>query len=517
MRHEPAAMSTKTTAGPGPTAVTMRSSRAPRSQPVFDTGVRKPRAPVICSAASMSAAAIDPWATTIPRSGSRAALLIVVLQVLAESALLLHPPDEPLVECRGHVHTGVAKQVHHRDHLGDHRDVLSGIERHDDLWHHDPEDVGLVMSEPAAVRILGRFPVLELHDHLDTLLLPYGTHPEQGGNIDQADPADLHVVARHLVSLADEDIGAPSGNLHDVVGDQAMTPLHEIEHALALSNPGTPDEQQADAVHVRQRAVEGGTRGESLLDERLDAPVELGGLEPRSQHRNPARLGELEHLRGDLQSLRDEDAWQLELEERLQRTAAGLRAERAEIGDLRFAEHVEPVGRETIGEAGKRKPGARGLRLRKRPVEPELPRQRFELERVAPAGDEVAKAKHQVRFTSGAWRALLKRPDARLAWRLRRSSARSSAVRWSGPAPRATSSSPCARCSRSSATHSTPSMSNSTVASMGRDATSATRAATTDACDRSVSGISQWRTVMVVFIPSSPAQRHAEPLMISRR
>src|SRR4029077_12575180 len=60
IRHDPAAMSTNTTESRSPTASRIRASSAPRSQPLFETGLRTPRTPVICSAASTSALAMDP-------------------------------------------------------------------------------------------------------------------------------------------------------------------------------------------------------------------------------------------------------------------------------------------------------------------------------------------------------------------------------------------------------------------------------------------------------------------------
>src|SRR5262249_30735349 len=122
-RHDPLERSTKTTAGPDPTAAATRSSRLPRSQPVFDTASSAPVTPLICSAASTRAPASRPWQTTTPRSRS----LIVFLQVLPHPTLLLHLLDQPSIERGGDVHARVAEQMHHRDHFGNHGDVLAGI------------------------------------------------------------------------------------------------------------------------------------------------------------------------------------------------------------------------------------------------------------------------------------------------------------------------------------------------------------------------------------------------------
>src|SRR5687767_14324855 len=133
--------------------------------------------PVICSAASTIADAIAPCATTTPcSSGGGVASLIIVLQVLAEAALLLHAADQALVERGGDIHTGVAEQVHHRDHFGDDGDVLAGIEGHDHARELHAENVGFLLGQAAAVGVLRGLPVLELHHHLDALLLAHRAH-----------------------------------------------------------------------------------------------------------------------------------------------------------------------------------------------------------------------------------------------------------------------------------------------------------------------------------------------------
>src|SRR5215203_3605493 len=142
IRQEPLARSTNTTAGCPATAAITRSSSATRSQPLFETGMRAPVRPLICSAACTSAAASGPWHTTTPRSSS----LIVLLEVLLDPTLFLHALDEASIECRGHIHSGIAQEVHHRDHLRNHRDILAGVERDHDPWHRHLQNGGLLPS-----------------------------------------------------------------------------------------------------------------------------------------------------------------------------------------------------------------------------------------------------------------------------------------------------------------------------------------------------------------------------------
>ena len=129
----------------------------------------------------------------------------------------------------------------------------------------------------------------------------------------------------------------------------------------------------------------------------------------------------------------------------VERLAPLLRRQRAQVGDFRFAEHVETVGGEAAGISGQSEPRSRHLCAVSWPVQPQLAGQCLQLERVAPARQEIAEPKHQRALSVGAERALRGRSATRSSWRLSRSSARSSAVRWSGPSPRATSTSPRAQ------------------------------------------------------------------------
>ena len=184
------------------------------------------------------------------------------------------------------------------------------------------ENGGLLPGQAGPVAVLGGFPVLQLDHDLDALLLPHRAHPEQRRNVDQADAADFHVVRGELMAPTDEHVMPAAGHLHDVVGDQSVPSLDQVEHTLALADSGAAHEEQAHAVHVGQGAVQGGAGGERLLDDRLDPAVELGGLEPAAKHRDALRPGELEQLGRHLLAFGDEDAGQIEAEERGQRLSA---------------------------------------------------------------------------------------------------------------------------------------------------------------------------------------------------
>ena len=118
------------------------------------------------------------------------------------------------------------------------------------------EDVGRLAVEARALDDGVLPPLLELHDDLDALLLTHGADAEDRRNVDEADAADLHVVPLQLVTAPDQDVAAARAYDHEIVGDEAMPALDEVEHAFRLADAALAGEQQADAVHVGERAVE---------------------------------------------------------------------------------------------------------------------------------------------------------------------------------------------------------------------------------------------------------------------
>src|SRR6266699_4030763 len=267
VRHEPPGRSTNNTAGRSPTAWRSRSPSASLSHPSLLIGTSAPSMPVMSVTAETSAWATPEWDTITPRSGS----LIIFLEVFLQIPLLAHAPDQPVVERMRRIDTAVAQQVVHRDHFADHRQVLPGVQGHRHERQLDVEQVGLLEIEPGAVVLARGVPILELHDDLDALLLAHGANAEQRIDVDQPHPADLHVVARDLVATADEDVHAALRDAHDVVGDEAVPPLHQVEHALALADARPAAEQQPHAEDVGQRAVHRRGGSEGVVEERLQA------------------------------------------------------------------------------------------------------------------------------------------------------------------------------------------------------------------------------------------------------
>jgi hypothetical protein len=122
------------------------------------------------------------------------------------------------------------------------------------------------------------------------------------------------MVGSELVSSADQDIIASAGDLHHIIGYQAVPALHQIEDALALADSRPADEEQANPIDVGQRPMQRRARSKCFFDDRLDAAVELGSLQLTAQDRNSLHPGELQQLRRRILALGYEDTGQVEAE-----------------------------------------------------------------------------------------------------------------------------------------------------------------------------------------------------------
>src|SRR5438552_2826014 len=259
-----------------------------------------------------------PHPTITPRSGS----LIVLLEVLLELAPLRHPLEEAFVEVLRRIHAAVAQQVVHRHHLTDYREILARVERHGDERQRDVEQLRRLPVEAGTIVLPRRVPVIELDHDFDALLLAHRADSEQRADVDQPHAADLHVVPCQLVTPADQHVVPMPRDVDDVVRHQAVTALHQIEHALALADPRAAQEQETHAEHVGERRVHRGVRRERLVEERLQAAIELGGLELGADHGHALRPRQLEQLGWRILPLRDDHARQIEPQEGLERRAA---------------------------------------------------------------------------------------------------------------------------------------------------------------------------------------------------
>src|SRR5690606_14969501 len=174
--------------------------------------------------------------------------------------------NETLVECFCRVHTRVPQQVIHRDYLGHHGNVLARIQRHGDQGNIHSKYGSSLLVQAGALDDCICPPLLEPHDNLQSLLLPYCTNTENGRDVYQPHATNLHVMALQLHSLAYHHICTSSLEANQVVCHQPVPSLHKVQHALGLSDSARSREEQANTVHVGKASVQRGGGSKLLLE-----------------------------------------------------------------------------------------------------------------------------------------------------------------------------------------------------------------------------------------------------------
>src|SRR5262245_36970998 len=116
----------------------------------------------------------------------------------------LDPLAEPPRELARGVEALELEEVVPGGDLDEHGEVASGPDRHLDVRERDAEDLVPVLVEAEAVVALAGLPRVELDRVLHELREPHGGDAEEVLDVDDPDPAQLHVIAGQLGPGADE-------------------------------------------------------------------------------------------------------------------------------------------------------------------------------------------------------------------------------------------------------------------------------------------------------------------------
>src|SRR5215831_15642706 len=346
--------------------------------------------PLICSTADTRPAAKSPWPATSARAvaaagagASARSLLIVLLQICRHVQRSTRLAHQPLVESLRRVDAAVPEEMVHRDDFRDNRDVLARIERHANLGQLDVENRRGFGVQACAIDRGIVMPLLPLDDDLDALLLAHGANAEDRRDVDETDATNFHVMALQLVAFPDEDVAAAPACDHQIVGDEAVAPLDEIEHAFRFADAAAPDEQQSDAEDVRQRSVKIRRRRELILEPELDPGIELVRLEAAGDDGDARGGRDVDQILTGPLALRDEDAGNGIREKRREMLPAHLTVDRPEIRDLGLPQYLKAPGGKPSDVARKHQPGARDVRILDDAIEPVGALDVLELQRAA--------------------------------------------------------------------------------------------------------------------------------------
>ena len=186
-----------------------------------------------------------------------------------------------------------AQQLVARRDFDQNRDVPAGRDRHPHERHAQPENLVELVVEAEPFVLARRVPSFELHDELDALRRPRRGDAEQILDVDQAEPAQLHVMPRQLRDTCRSRIVSARRRISTVSSATSRWPRTiEVERAFALADAALPDDQHAEAEDVQQHGVQDRALGERVLEDGRELGDRRRRHDRRLQQRQPgaARL-----------------------------------------------------------------------------------------------------------------------------------------------------------------------------------------------------------------------------------
>src|ERR1700749_2113182 len=214
------------------------------------------------------------------------------------------PFDEKL---RGVV-TAQAQEVNAHGRLDERGEVSSGAHGQDEVRDCDFEYVEGARVESQTVYLLRLVPAFEPDAQAYLLRPAHGRDAEQLAYVQNAEAANLHVLAQHVGRRADEVAGARGADDDDVVADEPVAARDEVERALGLADARVAFDQHAEAVQVQKYAVARLARRERVFEVFGHFRDGRGTDERRLHERERRGLCRLRKLGGRHQPLRHEHA-----------------------------------------------------------------------------------------------------------------------------------------------------------------------------------------------------------------
>jgi hypothetical protein len=286
--------------------------------------------------------------------------------------------------------TARPEQLVARRDFDEDRNVAAGRHRHADQRHAQPEDLVEHIVQPKPLVLARRIPSFELHDQLDPLRRSRRRDAEQFFDVDDAESAQLHVMAGQLRTGADQDRLLPAAHFDRVVGHQSMAADNEIQRAFALADAALARNQHAQPEDVHQHGVQNGSLGERILENRAQlrdrGRRRRGGFQQR--HARPLRLDHELHRR--CKSARYQDARKVEREGEPERGHPRGDVEALQVPDFALAEDQDPSALQVLVETGQREACFLDVRAGDDSIEAVGAREQVEREAkgVRPAGEQ---------------------------------------------------------------------------------------------------------------------------------
>jgi hypothetical protein len=197
----------------------------------------------------------------------------------------------------------------------------------------------------------------------------------------------FHVMTRELRAGTNQVCLASPPHFHCVVGDEPVSPDHEVEGALALPDAAVTRDEHAKAEDIHQHAMNHLSYGKQTLEHAADSGDGGRCRDRRPQQRHMEALARGHQLRRRRPAPRDQHAWNVVGERRCQHVQQRVAVERVQVADLALAKHEYPARLEVLVKSGEGEPRLLYVRTGDRACGALLPTQQFErqADRVGPA------------------------------------------------------------------------------------------------------------------------------------
>ena len=171
-------------------------------------------------------------------------------------------------------------------------------------------------------------------------------------HVDDADAAQLHIIADDLRGRADQNVLTDQLDLYRVVRHQAVAALDELKGGFAFSDAAVARQQHALAVDLHQHAVGCQPRREIIVQQEDDPCLKLRSVGLNVEHVPVVFLRHLKALGKGLALVADDKTGNVIGHESVKGFQPRFVAERLQIGRLDPADNLNAFRIEVIVEAG---------------------------------------------------------------------------------------------------------------------------------------------------------------------
>src|SRR5262249_54400286 len=134
------------------------------------------------------------------------------------------------------------------------RQIAAGPDGNGDVRHVHAEDLDEFLLDAKAINVRDFVPELQRDHQVHAFFGANAFDAEHGGDIDDADAADFHVVARQLRAHPHDIAAVHERDAGNVVGHETVTAFDEGEDALAFADAAFTADDDADAEDIDHAA-----------------------------------------------------------------------------------------------------------------------------------------------------------------------------------------------------------------------------------------------------------------------